>query len=308
MKAILDLDQLLADAEISPEQHARLCRRALRDSATLGYGLLAGFGMAAIAASLIAMFPSGTTTLVVGLLSAAAGVLLRAAGARRWRYLSTVWTVLGALLAAGGLLISAEGAAWSFLLAAIGLGLLAVVVGSHLLVVLGILSLASALGARTGYFHASYFLGVDAPLLTAVAFSLFTALAFAVHRRAAAAYAGLALTAARTGVLLVNLALWVGSLFGDDLGALGLEGPSIPAWAFALVWALALGALAAWGWRAGRRWVVNLCAVFGAIHLLTQWFERLGAEPLSVLVAGVVLVGLALALRAYNRDAPDGAE
>jgi iron complex transport system permease protein len=308
LKAILDLDQLLADAEISSEQHVRLRKRALRDSATLGYGLLAGFGMAAIAASVIAMVPSGTTTMLVGLLAAGAGGLLRTAGAPRWHSLSTVWTVLGALLAAGGLLISTQAAAWSFLVAAVGLGLLAVVLGSHLLVVLGMLSLASALGARTGYFHASYFLGVDAPLLTAVSFSLFTGLVYVVHRRASAAYAGLALTAARTGVLLVNLALWVGSLFGDDLGVLGLDGPSIPAWAFALVWALALGALAAWGWHVGRRWVVNHCAVFGTIHLFTQWFERLGAEPLSVLIAGVLLVGLALALRAYNRDPADGTE
>lgn len=306
MKAFLDLDQLLADGEISAAQHARLCRRALRDAATLGYGLLAGFGVVAIAASVIAMAPSATTAMLVGLLVAASGAVLRMAGAPRWRHLSAVWTVLGALLAAGGLLVSAQGAAWAFLLAAAGLGLLGALAVSHLLVVLAVLALASALGARTGYFQASYFLGIDAPLLTAVGFSLFSALAFLVHRRAASTDAGLALTAARTGVFLVNLALWVGSLLGDDLGALGFDGPSIPAWVFAAVWALALGALAAWGWRAGRRWVVNVCAVFAAIHLLTQWFERLGAEPASVLVAGLMLVGLALALRAYNQGAGPG--
>jgi iron complex transport system permease protein len=41
--------------------------------------------------------------------------------------------------------------------------------------------------------------------------------------------------------------------------------------------------------------------VFGAIHFYTQWFEKLGATPLSVLVGGVVLLLAALALRRFNR-------
>ena len=41
----------------------------------------------------------------------------------------------------------------------------------------------------------------------------------------------------------------------------------------------------AWAVKANRRWVINLVAVFGAIHFYTQWFERLGADPLSVLTA-----------------------
>lgn len=44
-----------------------------------------------------------------------------------------------------------------------------------------------------------------------------------------------------------------------------------------------------------------LLAGFGAIHFLTQWFERLGAEPGSVLIAGLLTLGIALGLRALNR-------
>ena len=42
-------------------------------------------------------------------------------------------------------------------------------------------------------------------------------------------------------------------------------------------------------------------AAFGAIHFYTQWFERLGATPLSVLLGGLVMLAIAVALWAFNR-------
>ena len=45
---------------------------------------------------------------------------------------------------------------------------------------------------------------------------------------------------------------------------------------------------------------MNVVAVFGAIHFYSQWFERLGASPGSVLTAGGVALGFALGLRALN--------
>ena len=43
--------------------------------------------------------------------------------------------------------------------------------------------------------------------------------------------------------------------------------------------------------QVNRRWLVNLVALFAGIHFYTQWFERLGATPLSVLLGGVGDVG-----------------
>jgi hypothetical protein len=65
---------------------------------------------------------------------------------------------------------------------------------------------------------------------------------------------------------------------------------------------VALVAVGVWAARANRRWVVNLAAVFGAIHFYTQWFERLGAEPVAILVAGVTALGFALALWRMNKS------
>ena len=79
----------------------------------------------------------------------------------------------------------------------------------------------------------------------------------------------------------------------------------LPPNAFALGWAVALIAAGAWAARENRRWVVNVVTVFGAIHFYTQWFERLSATPLSILIAGLATLGLAVGLFMWNqRGAP----
>jgi hypothetical protein len=67
------------------------------------------------------------------------------------------------------------------------------------------------------------------------------------------------------------------------------------------MWAVALLGAGFWAVRANRRWLVNLVAVFSGIHFYTQWFERLGATPLSVLLGGLVMLASALALWWFNR-------
>ena len=47
---------------------------------------------------------------------------------------------------------------------------------------------------------------------------------------------------------------------------------------------------------ASRRWVVTIVGVFGAIHFYTQWFERLGATPMSVLIAGLTTLAVAIVI------------
>jgi hypothetical protein len=70
---------------------------------------------------------------------------------------------------------------------------------------------------------------------------------------------------------------------------------------FVVLWAIALAATGFWAARNNRPWAVNVVAVFGAIHFYTQWFERLGLRPETVLLAGVLALGLAWALWHFNR-------
>jgi len=59
----------------------------------------------------------------------------------------------------------------------------------------------------------------------------------------------------------------------------------------------------AWAARVNRRWVVTTAAVFGAIEFYTQWFERLGAEPWAIIVAGLTMVAFAIVLWRYSLTA-----
>ena len=61
-------------------------------------------------------------------------------------------------------------------------------------------------------------------------------------------------------------------------------------------------AAGAWAANNGRRFLVNTVATFGAIHLYTQWFERFGADPITVIIAGIATIGIGLALWRYNRQ------
>jgi hypothetical protein len=124
---------------------------------------------------------------------------------------------------------------------------------------------------------------------------IFSALALGLlfaSMRLPAAYERLAIIAARTAVLVVNLAFLWGSMFGD--GTFNRE-------IFAIVWAVLLIGAAAWAIRVDRRWVVNTAAVFGAVHFFVQWFFYLGANALSVLGGGVLMIAFGMGLYAFNR-------
>lgn len=153
--------------------------------------------------------------------------------------------------------------------------------------------LKSLAAADTGSLALNIFLGFGV-IATAVG-----ALAF-VHS---------AHTSSRTSLFLVNFGFWVGSLWGDSPGSSSGEsfghGESIPAGMFAIAWAAALLMTGMWAARENRRRVVNLVAVFGAIHFYTQYFERLGASPGTIVLAGLAAIGLALALVRYNRSEGD---
>jgi iron complex transport system permease protein len=49
--------------------------------------------------------------------------------------------------------------------------------------------------------------------------------------------------------------------------------------------------------------VVSVAAVFGGIHFYTHWFSILGANAVSVLLAGVFLIAIAMGIRAFNKAA-----
>src|SRR4029078_4813151 len=76
---------------------------------------------------------------------------------------------------------------------------------------------SACVGARTGYDNAVYSLAIFEPTLTVVLFSALALIAYQASERLPADYERLAITAARTSLLLINFGFWIGSLWGDPL-------------------------------------------------------------------------------------------
>lgn len=315
MKVTLDLGRLLSDGKIDQGEYDRLLALAHRATGSLAFNILVAFGVIAAASGTLLLLPGPETAIFLGIVAFAGGIGLALRATRDWRLLANVLIVGGALLFGGGIVKLGEGSIATFAALAATFLVGGIAARSGLLIALAVLSLSSTLGARTGYFHATYFLGIQEPTLTILAFSALALAAYLLSKRLPARDQGLALMAARTSLFLVNFGFWIGSLWGDRLmllqGLLGNELAYRPPVVissihFSIAWALALAAVAAWAVRANRRFVVNLAAVFGGIHFYTQWFERLGATPVSLLVGGLLVLAFAGGLWKLNaalRDA-----
>ncbi|HEX6840322.1 MAG TPA: hypothetical protein VF113_02295, partial [Stellaceae bacterium] len=292
----------------------RLTALASHETGSLGINILIGFGVVAIAAGAVALVPTPLTAIVLGLALAAAGFGVQANRLKQWALLGQICLVIGALMFCGGVAAFGEGSLASMLIVTAALAAIAVAARSSLLAALAVLAASACLGARTGYSHAMYSLAIFEPTLTIVLFSAVAYAAYRVSKQVPADYERIALSASRTAILLVNFGFWIGSLWGDPLFLLTkmsgktpvasrLDAIVIPHTVFSIGWAAVLIAAGLWAMRVNRRWLVNVAASFGAIHFYTQWFEKLGATPVSVLLGGVIMLAIALALWSFNKRA-----
>jgi len=297
MKVTLDLDQLLADGKITRDEYEKLGQLAAKSTGSLAFNILIGFGVIAVSGAALALVPAPLTAVVIGLCVLVFGLLILRSGSEQWKVLANICVLVGALMTGGGIAVAAKGSLASILSVAALFAVASLFAKSSLLAVLATLMLSASIGARTGYFHASYFLVIKEPVLTVLVFSLLGIGAYQLSKRLAPDYERIAIASARTSVFLVNFGFWVGSLWGDRSDTREVV---ISSSIFAILWALALLATAIWSWKQNRRWVLNTVATFGGIHFYTQWFENLGATPGTVLIAGLLALGFAAGLRSVN--------
>jgi len=311
MKITLDLSKLVEDGKLTAEEAARLRGLAAHDTGSLAINFLVGFGVVAVSAGALALVPTPAAALVLGLAVFAVGLGLIIQRNEQWSLLAQVCVVLGALLCCGAVLILGNGALSAMLIVTAALTAAAIIARSGLLMAAAVLALGACLGARAGYWHATYALAIYEPAVTVVLFSALALATYYASKRLAADYERLALVAARTSIFMVNFGFWIGSLWGDQMLLVRSllhndpdirRGPDIiPPVAFSIVWAIALLGVGLWAMQANRRWVVNVAAVFGAIHFYTQWFDKLGPQPLAFLLGGVLMLVFAFALWGFNK-------
>lgn len=302
MKITLDIDQLLNDGAITQSEYDKLSALAARSTGSLAFNILIGFGVIAVSGAALALVPASATAIVIGLLVLIAGMALLRNGSEQWRVLSNICILIGALMTGGGIVAAFEGSLISILAVVAIFSVAAMLARSTLLAVLATLMLSASLGAKTGYFHASYFLVIQEPTITVVLFSLLAMGLYQLSKKLSSEYERLAIASARAGVFLVNLGFWVGSLWGERFAS---NEVLISDHVFSLLWAVALIGAAIWSWKRNRRWVLNTVATFGGIHFYTQWFENLGASPETVLLAGLLALGCAVGLRRVNHQMKD---
>jgi hypothetical protein len=319
MKVTLDLTKLVETGKLTPAEADRLRALGAHETGALGINILIGFGIVAVAAGALALVPTPFTAIAIGVAMFAAGFGLTLKKSEQWDLLANICIVIGALMFAGGILVYANGSLAAMMIVTATFAGAAILARSSLLMAGAVLALASCFGARAGYWHATYALAIYEPLVTIVVFGAIAWIAYRVSHILRADFERLAITASRTSVFLVNFGFWIGSLWGDRLLMLrslwyndavlavtGGRSVIISPWVFVVGWAVALVAVAVWGVKANRRWVVNVAAVFGAIHFYTQWFEKLGPSPVSFFIGGVLMLVFALGLWQFNRRGGQG--
>lgn len=295
MKVVLDLTKLLKENKISQAEFDRLSQYSMQSTSSLAFNLLLGFGVIAISLALFSLVPSAHTCIVLGAILVALGSPLFMYSLK-WNMLGQICITIGALVMCGGILWVYNATFISWVIVTILLLVGAIALRHGLLMVLAILSLSEMIGASAAYAHATYMISIDQPTVTIIIFVILSLITYWLSKKLDSDYERIAVIASRTSIFLVNLGFWVGSLWGDELPGKII----IPDWLFALVWAIALIGVGIWGARKDKRWVVNIAAVFGGIHFYSQWFERLGATPGSVLIAGILAIVFALLLRKLN--------
>jgi len=312
MKITLDISKLVEAGNLTREEADKLRGLAAHDTGSLGINILTGFGVAATAAGTVKLVPTPTTAVTLGLALLPVGCAVVLSRVQRWSMLGQICLLVGALMFGGGVITYGAGSLASMLIVTVAFALAAVAARSGLLMALSVLAASACLGARTGYGHAVYSLAIFEPTLTVMLFSALALIAYQASKRLPADYERLAIITARTSLLLINFGFWIGSLWGDplmllhsmnakDTSLVFMTNAIIPAAAFSILWAIVLLGAGVWAVQMNRRWLVNLVAVFAGIHFYTQWFERLGATPSSVLVGGVVMLASAVVLWMFGR-------
>lgn len=297
MKVTLDLDKLLSEGAVTREEYEKFSALAAKSTGSLAFNILIGFGVTAVSSAILALVPEPTTAILIGAFIIIGGLVILSSGSEQWNVLANICILAGALMNGGGITVAGEGSLLSMITVTTIFTVASIFARSALLAVLATLMLSACIGARTGYFHATYFVGIQEPTITVILFSLLSITLYQLSKRLPAEYERIAIASSRTGFFLINLGFWVGSLWGERNETREVI---VSASTFAFVWAVALIAVAVWAWKRNRRWVLNTVSVFGGIHFFTQWFENLGATPSTVLVAGLFALGFALGLRSIN--------
>jgi iron complex transport system permease protein len=285
----LNLARLIETGELSAREADRL--RGLAERSQLKkivVNLLLIFGSLMVVGGILALEPTAEMGLGLAATALLIGSVLFFRGKEEWGLLGQALTFMGVLGLCGWIGMRFSGFAepfphlmWPTIAVLLMAG--AIVYRNTVLVALSAIAIGYMLGGATAYWHASYALIMEEPVISIVAFAALGAGAFWLRDRLPTSYQQLATVFWRTCFLLANFGFWIGSLWGDYV----LDGwlasrmnwetfktfrdsaLFIPDIAFVLTWPAALLATIAVGTRTQQLFLVNTAIVFLGIHFYT---------------------------------------
>jgi hypothetical protein len=199
MKVTLDLTELLAQEKITREEHDRLVALSRKDTKVHAFSIFTVLALIAVVTGTVGLFPDLFRNL--------GQALFELFGARGLHLLVIILSGAGAMMAASGFLAA--------------------------ICAFGILTFIGDAGMF--YTHAEYFIAIKEPALTVLFFSGLAYGSYIGARNLKPKQQRAAIVFSRTCIFIVNLAFWIGSLWGSKLGE-----TKIPDFIFALGWAMAL--------------------------------------------------------------------
>ena len=299
MKIVLNIKELLEEGQIDQVEYDKLLLLSKRQTTSLAFNLLVGLGIVAASIGAIALTPSPYSCFAFGLLVCVVGILIKIKTSDQWAVLSIICLMSGLLMSSAAIVWLEEHMFHMITYRSISivifiLGFSSYFLKSNLLAAISVLNLSTLLGSGVGYEFTSYFIWLEYPLLTIVTFSILAICFYSFSKKVSADNEKLLITGSRVSIFLVNLGFWIGSLGGD----IWLESPHL----FSIAWALAIFGVGFWAWKENRVWLINVLGVFGSIHFYTQWFQTLGAQPLSLFLGGVIAIGIAILFKRLNKS------
>lgn len=328
----LNLALLVADGRLRVDEAEMLLGLAEQSRLRrIFVNLLLIFGSLMVVGGVLALKPTLTTGLLLALTSLGAGTTLFARGKREWGLLGRALIHMGLLGLSGwiGMQFHTMPEPWPHLMWPVIATLFvvgAIAYRDALLAALAAIAIGYVLGGSTRYWHASYALVVEEPILSIATFTLLGAVVFWFRNRLPQAYQLAATVFWRTSFILANFAFWVGSLWGDYVldGWLspGYTSYSADTWAdawkayeawrdqalfihetvFVIAWPVVLLAMVAVGARTRQLFLVNTSLVFLGIHFYTQFHEVMVWSPVGLVIGGLLTITLGLLLVRANLD------
>ena len=324
----LNLARLVADGRLEVGEADMLLQLAEQSRLRrILVNMLLIFGSLMVVGGVLALKPTLETGLALAICSLGLGTGLFAKGRREWGLLGRALIHMGLLGLSGWIAMQFWGMPepWPHLMwPVIATLFIAGAIGyrDSLLAALAAIAIGYVLGGSTRYWHASYALIVEEPVLSIAAFSLLGAFVFWFRNRLPLAYQQPATVFWRTSFILGNFAFWVGTLWGDYIldgwlspyystystdtyrayEAWREQALHVPDIAFVVAWPIVLLVAIAVGAKTRQLFLVNASLVFLGIHFYTQFHEVMVWSPVSLVIGGLLTVALGLILVRANLD------